>query len=105
MTIVIQNKEMTMNLIQSVGLVAAGTLVLAACATSPQTANERPAMTDRKQQVVELLKSIESGDRKPLAYINSNKYLQHNLAAGDGMAGLNALLQSLPKGSARVNTV
>src|ERR1700693_791174 len=60
---------------------------------------------DYKQQVVELLKSIETGDPKPLAYINPDKYIQHNLAVADGMAGLRALLQSLPKGSTKVNTV
>jgi predicted SnoaL-like aldol condensation-catalyzing enzyme len=61
--------------------------------------------SDYKQRVVELLKSIETGDSKPFSYINPNKYIQHNLAAGDGLAGVQALLQSLPKGSARVNTV
>jgi predicted SnoaL-like aldol condensation-catalyzing enzyme len=62
-------------------------------------------MTDHKQQVVELLKSIETGDGKPLLYINPNKYIQHNLTVGDGLAGVTALFQSLPKGSTKVNTV
>jgi predicted SnoaL-like aldol condensation-catalyzing enzyme len=98
---------MIMNLIQGVRLsiAAIGTLALAACATSPQPSNEMPIMSNHKQQVVELLKSIETGDSKPIAYINPNKYVQHNLAAGDGLAGLRALLQALPKGSAKVNTV
>jgi predicted SnoaL-like aldol condensation-catalyzing enzyme len=60
---------------------------------------------DYKQQVAELLKSIETGDPKPLTYINPDKYIQHNLAVADGPAGVRALLQSLPKGSARVNTM
>ena len=59
----------------------------------------------RKQQVVELLKSIETGDASPESVINPNKYIQHNLGAADGLAGFGALLQSLPAGSARVNTV
>jgi predicted SnoaL-like aldol condensation-catalyzing enzyme len=59
----------------------------------------------RKQQVVALLKSIETGDRGPLAVINPNKYIQHNLGAADGLAGLSALLKALPPHSARVNTV
>jgi predicted SnoaL-like aldol condensation-catalyzing enzyme len=58
-----------------------------------------------KQQVVSLLKSIETGDVKPQAYVNSNRYTQHNLAAADGLVGFRALLQQLPEGSARVNTV
>lgn len=58
-----------------------------------------------KQQVVALLKSIETGDPKPVASINPNKYLQHNLGVGDGLAGFGAVLQQLPKGSAKVSTV
>jgi predicted SnoaL-like aldol condensation-catalyzing enzyme len=61
--------------------------------------------TSHKQLVVDLLKSIESGDSRPIASINPDKYIQHNLAAGDGLTGFGALLQQLPKGSARVNTV
>ncbi len=62
-------------------------------------------MTDHKRQVVDLLKSLETGDDAPIAYINPNKYIQHNLALGDGLAGVMALFQSLPKGSTKVNTV
>jgi predicted SnoaL-like aldol condensation-catalyzing enzyme len=62
-------------------------------------------MANYKQQAVELLKSIETGDTKPFSYINPNRYVQHNLAAGDGLAGLRAFLQARPKGSDRVNTV
>jgi predicted SnoaL-like aldol condensation-catalyzing enzyme len=59
----------------------------------------------QKQQVVDLLKSIETGDAKPVGHINPDKYIQHNLAVGDGLAGFGVVLQQLPKGSARVNTV
>ncbi len=62
-------------------------------------------ITHYKQQVVDLLKSIETGAPKPVGYINPNKYIQHNLAVGDGLAGFGAVLQLLPEGSARVNTV
>ncbi|MCR6479525.1 nuclear transport factor 2 family protein [Variovorax sp. ZS18.2.2] len=63
------------------------------------------SMTDNKRKIVELLKSIETGDPSPVAYIDAAKYIQHNLAVGDGLAGFGAVLQQLPKGSARVNTV
>lgn len=59
---------------------------------------------DNKLKVVELLKSIETGAIEPVAYINPNKYIQHNLAVGDGLAGFGAVLQALPKGSAKANT-
>ncbi|MCZ4303924.1 nuclear transport factor 2 family protein [Zoogloeaceae bacterium G21618-S1] len=61
--------------------------------------------TNHVRQVTELLKSIETGDAKPVAYINPIKYVQHNLAVADGLAGFGAVLQQLPAGSARVNTV
>ncbi len=64
---------------------------------------EKPALSSYKEQVVEILESIETGDRKPLAYISPNRYIQHNLALADGLAGVTALWQSRPKGSVRVN--
>ncbi len=120
MTIVIQNglaragpitlaiyREMIMNFIRRIrfGIAAFSALAIAACVTNAQASNEKPATANPKRQVVELLKSIETGDSKPFAYINPDKYIQHNLAVGDGPAGVKALLQSLPKGSAKVNTV
>jgi predicted SnoaL-like aldol condensation-catalyzing enzyme len=68
--------------------------------TSQNTAN-----VDRKQQVRALLESIETGAPGPVATINPDKYIQHNLAVGDGLAGFGALLAQLPEGSARVDTV
>ena len=44
---------------------------------------------DFKRQIVELLKSLETGDRKP-ATSNPNKYTQHNLRVADGLAGFGA---------------
>lgn len=67
--------------------------------------NEVKMETSNKQKVVELLKSIETGATEPIAYINPNKYIQHNQAVADGLAGFGALLQQLPEGSAKVNTV
>lgn len=61
-------------------------------------------MTNR-EKAVRLLKSIETGDPAPVAYVSANKYIQHNLAVADGLAGFGALLKQLPKGSARVDTV
>jgi predicted SnoaL-like aldol condensation-catalyzing enzyme len=60
-------------------------------------------MSTRKQQVVDLLKAIETGASAPVAVINPDKYIQHNLAVGDGLAGFGALLAQLPPNSARVN--
>src|SRR5882672_4424366 len=105
--ITLASREMIVNFIRPIRFViaAVSALAIAACAMNAQASNEKPATADPKQQVVELLKSIETGDSKPIAYINADKYIQHNLAVGDGLSGVKALLQSLPKGSARVNTV
>ncbi len=59
----------------------------------------------QKQQVVDLLKSIETGDPRPAAVINPKKYIQHNLGVADGIEGFAAVLKLLPPGSAKVNTV
>ncbi len=59
----------------------------------------------RKRQVTALLKSIETGDPERVGVINAQKYIQHNLAIGDGLAGLAAALKQLPPRSARVKTI
>ncbi len=72
---------------------------LAACNTTPADSNTQ------KTQVTALLKAIETGETAPVGYINPNKYIQHNLAVGDGLAGFGAALKALPEGSAKVKTV
>jgi predicted SnoaL-like aldol condensation-catalyzing enzyme len=61
-------------------------------------------MSTRKQHVVDLLKAIETGASAAVAAINPEKYIQHNLAVADGLAGFGALLAQLPPNSARVTT-
>lgn len=62
------------------------------------------AMTTQKQQVLDLLKAIETGAAEPVGVINAESYKQHNLAVADGLAGFGAALAALPPGSAKVNT-
>ena len=57
-----------------------------------------------KQQVVDLLKALETGDPKPFSYINPDKYIQHNLDVAEGPAGVAALVKNLPPGT-KVNTI
>ncbi|WP_417344472.1 hypothetical protein [Ferrimonas sp.] len=78
------------------------TLGLVGCANSDSD-NEAPTLTDKEQKVVALLESIETGDQAPVAYINPNKYTQHNLAVKDGLAGFGEVLQALPEGSAKAD--
>ncbi len=58
----------------------------------------------RKQRVVDLLKSLETKASAPLAFINPDKYIQHNLRVGPGLAGVTALIQNLPP-EATVDTI
>ena len=58
----------------------------------------------RKQQVVDLLKSLETKNPVPFAYVNPNKYIQHNLQVGPGPEGVAALIQNMPP-DASVNTI
>src|ERR1700674_831950 len=58
-----------------------------------------------KRQVIELLTSIQTGDEKPPPYINPNRYIQHNLAVGDGLEGFVARMKARPKGPAKANIV
>jgi predicted SnoaL-like aldol condensation-catalyzing enzyme len=74
-------------------------------AKAPQSTKATSRKVNNTEKVIALLKSIETGDTAPIAYINPTHYKQHNLGAADGLAGFGALLQALPKGSAKVNTV
>ncbi len=74
--------------------------VATGCATSTKS-------TEQKEQVVALLKSIETGEHGPAAVINAENYKQHNLMVGDGMAGFGEVLGQLAQypEAAKVNTV
>jgi predicted SnoaL-like aldol condensation-catalyzing enzyme len=96
---------MTFQRTSRLALATMAALAVLGCAlpATPPNATRTP-MTPQKQQVTALLKSIETGEAAPVTVINPNKYIQHNLAAADGLAGFGALMQLLPKGSARANT-
>lgn len=82
----------------------AGVLLITACST--MTKNSESIMTiSNKEKAIALLNAIETGDQKAVGYVNAENYTQHNLAVADGLAGFGELLQSLPKGSAKVSVV
>ncbi|WP_282067814.1 nuclear transport factor 2 family protein [Olleya namhaensis] len=58
-----------------------------------------------KNKTVAILKSIETGDKVAIGYINPTNYKQHNLAVADGLAGFGALLSHAPKGGFKVKTI
>jgi predicted SnoaL-like aldol condensation-catalyzing enzyme len=59
----------------------------------------------KKDQIRELLKSIETGEPGPIAVVNEAKYIQHNPQTEEGSEGLAALFKRLSKTSPRVNIV
>lgn len=58
-----------------------------------------------KDKVVALLNSFNTGDKTPISYINPNKYIQHNLAVGDGLAGFGDVMQHAPEGGFKANVI
>lgn len=78
--------------------------VITACLSNREVIGGTGMKTE-KEMVVELLKSIETGAHEPIAYINPDKYIQHNQMVKDGLAGFGEVMQQLPEGSARANTV
>jgi predicted SnoaL-like aldol condensation-catalyzing enzyme len=59
----------------------------------------------KKNQIRELLKSIETGDPGPVAVVNEANYIQHNPQTHEGSEGLATLFQRLSKTSPGVNIV
>ncbi|MFC1233443.1 hypothetical protein [Vibrio sp. F74] len=80
-------------------LIVAGILGLAACSS---IASETETVSN-KDKAVQLISSIETGDPAPIAYINPDQYIQHNLGISDGLAGFGAVMQMLPTGSAKAD--
>ncbi|SHJ63642.1 Predicted SnoaL-like aldol condensation-catalyzing enzyme [Reichenbachiella agariperforans] len=58
-----------------------------------------------KEKVVALLNSFNTGDPTPISYINPNKYIQHNLAVGDGLQGFGEVMHHAPAGGFKANVI
>ncbi|MEM9143065.1 MAG: nuclear transport factor 2 family protein [Bacteroidota bacterium] len=58
-----------------------------------------------KEKVVALLNSFNTGDQTPVSYINPEKYVQHNLAVGDGLAGFGDIMKNAPEGGFKANVI
>lgn len=90
---------------QTISTLIAAVLLCAVSVTYVYAEEKKVMNLSNKEKVIALLNSIETGDPLPVSYINANQYTQHNVAIGDGLAGFGALLQALPKGSAKVNVI
>lgn len=58
-----------------------------------------------RDKAVAVISSIETGDQTAISYINPNKYIQHNLAVADGLAGFGEVMKMLPEGSAKAKVI
>jgi len=70
----------------------------------PRASTESLSKQDKKEIVRSLLKSLETRDRKPLAFINPKKFIQHDPRIEDGVEGFKRYIAGLPADT-RVNTV
>ncbi len=61
--------------------------------------------TSKKDRTVAISRSIETGERFPLSYIDSRRYVQHNVNLGDGLGPLLAFFDQLPEGSSKVDPI
>ena len=62
-------------------------------------------ISNKKQQIINLLKSIETGDPAAVSVVNEAKYIQHNPETHEGSEGLAVLFKRLSKTSPKVNIV
>jgi len=60
---------------------------------------------NKKTQITELLKGIETGEESVVSVVNEEKYIQHNPQTHEGSEGLAALFKRLSETSPRVNIV
>ena len=75
---------------------------------SEQTTNlkdEKTMELSQKDKAVAVLESLETGAHEPIAYINPEKYIQHNLAVGDGLEGFGAVMKNAPEGGFKAKVV
>lgn len=63
------------------------------------TASAQSASNDisLKDKAIALIESIETGDQSTIAYINPDKYIQHNPLVADGLEGFAEVLKNKPE--------
>ncbi|CAL2086329.1 conserved hypothetical protein [Tenacibaculum sp. 190524A05c] len=73
--------------------------------TEQQIKKDNKMELTNKEKVVALLNSFNTGDKTPISYINPEKYIQHNLAVGDGLAGFGEVMKAAPPQGFKANVV
>ncbi|MEM7185200.1 MAG: nuclear transport factor 2 family protein [Bacteroidota bacterium] len=92
-------------------LIALLTVITASCEnnkkeSTPKTNTmETTPQLSNKEKSAALLESLENGDQSTIAYINPNKYIQHNPMVGDGLEGFGAIMKNAPEGGFKAKVV
>ncbi len=85
-------------------LVTATTAILSCILFTANLSAEEKKMSN-KDKTVALLNSFNTGDKEPISYINPKKYIQHNLAVADGLAGFGEVMQHAPPQGFKANVI
>lgn len=67
--------------------------------------DDKKMEVSNKDKAVAVLESLENGNKEAIGYINPNKYIQHNLAVGDGLAGFGEVMKNAPEGGFKAKVV
>ncbi|MEL7118348.1 MAG: nuclear transport factor 2 family protein [Bacteroidota bacterium] len=73
--------------------------------TNTQPQKEEKMELSNKAKSVALIESLETGAQEPVSYINPNKYIQHNLAVGDGLEGFGQVVANAPEGGFKAKVI
>lgn len=73
--------------------------------TTSEGVSQKMETLSNKAKAVAVLNSLETGDQTAVSYINPQKYIQHNLAVGDGLAGFGEVLKQKPEGGFKAKVI
>ena len=93
-------KHITLTLVLAISLVGCKSKTEQSAESNQEIENKETMekSLSHKEKVVALLNTFNTGDQGPIAYINPEKYIQHNLMVGDGLAGFGEVMQNAPEG-------
>ena len=93
-------KHITLTLVLAISLVGCKSKTEQSAESNQEIENKETMekSLSNKEKVVALLNTFNTGDQGPIAYINPEKYIQHNLMVGDGLAGFGEVMQNAPEG-------
>jgi len=58
-----------------------------------------------KEKAIAVIESLQTGAQEPIGYINPTKYIQHNLAVGDGLEGFGQVVANAPEGGFKAKVI